>query len=88
MQVSVPENVPDDAIVTVDNLVGVIPRTKPNSTAAPAPRLPGGTEAPATGRNADSTWIQIELEDGSKVWVFTGSVSLNVGIDALPVVEP
>jgi len=78
----------EDAMVTVDNLVGVLPRIEPSSAAEAADRLPGGAEAPAIGRDADSTWVQIELEDGSKVWVFAGSVSLNVDIDALPLVEP
>jgi hypothetical protein len=75
-------------MVSVDTLVGVGSRVAPSSNADRGERLPGGTEVPALGRSADSEWIQVELESGDKVWVFAGAVTLNIDIDALPVVEP
>ena len=78
----------EDAKVSVDTLVGVVSREGPSSDAPAAERLPGGTEVPALGRSADSEWVQVELESGDKVWVFAGAVTLNIDINALPVVEP
>jgi uncharacterized protein YgiM (DUF1202 family) len=78
----------EDAMVSVDTLVGVGSRVAPSSDADRGERLPGGTEVPALGRSADSEWIQVELESGDKVWVFAGAVTLNIDIDALPVIEP
>lgn len=78
----------EDAMVMVDTLVGVQVREAPSSEAAPVTRLAGGTDVPALARSADGEWIQVELENGDKGWVFAGAVTLNVDIDALPVVEP
>ncbi len=76
-----------DPVVTIDNLIGSNARTEPSTTAETAAFVPGGTELPALGRSADSNWVQVELEDGSTAWIFSGSISLNVPLETLPDVE-
>ncbi len=78
----------EDATVMVDTLVGVIIRESPSSDAPSIGRLSNGSETPALGRTADNEWVQTELESGDRGWVFAGAVTLNVDIEALPVVEP
>lgn len=46
------------------------------------------TEYTAISRTEDSTWVQIPLEDGTLVWVFTQALTLPDDISALPVVVP
>lgn len=50
--------------------------------------LETGTELPAIGRTADTTWLQIELGDGRLAWVFTAAVLTTNDINSLPIVEP
>ena len=73
--------------MTIDNLIGSNARTEPSTTAETAAFVPGGAELPALGRSADSNWVQVELEDGSTAWIFTGSITLNVPLETLPDVE-
>ncbi len=45
-----------------------------------------GYQSAIVGRNADGTWIQIQLADGLRGWVNSSYVILNVSITQIPVV--
>jgi hypothetical protein len=49
--------------------------------------LRAGETVYADGRNADSTWRHIQLDDGGSGWVFAELVTLNVDANTLPVVD-
>jgi uncharacterized protein YgiM (DUF1202 family) len=45
-----------------------------------------GEQANALGRSEDSTWIQIQMDDGRPAWVATSVVTLTVDVNTLPVI--
>jgi len=47
--------------------------------------LPRGTVVSLVARNSTSTWIQVQLDDGSTGWVYATLLDLNVSRSSLPV---
>ncbi len=75
--------------VTTPSTFGVNIRGEASATAPVVTVLPRGTLIPAVGRTADSSWLQITLEDGARGWVFTAAVvSRSEDVQQLPIVTP
>ena len=47
--------------------------------------LPTGETVQILGANADRTWLQVNLPDGSTGWIFAELLTLNVPLDQIPV---
>lgn len=77
---------PPSGAVTLRTLGGANLRSGPGVTFAPSGALPPGSEVTATGRNPDSTWVQVQATAGSG-WVAAELLQAVRGsIAALPVV--
>jgi hypothetical protein len=75
-----------DAVVTV----GANVRTGPGLTYGTlADGADPGTELDLIGRNSDSSWLNIVLEDGREGWIFASLVTVNPSVDvaSLEVIE-
>jgi uncharacterized protein YgiM (DUF1202 family) len=73
------------AQATISSLLGANIRTEPNNESDTLNTVGIGAAFPATGRTADSTWIQI-VSDGATGWLLATAADLNVDIETLPVV--
>jgi len=62
-------------------------RSGPSTTADIITRLQYDTQLRVEGRNAESDWVQVVLDDGSKGWVSAEWVNLSTSISSLPVTE-
>lgn len=74
------------ATATITSLLGSNVRTTPGNDSEPIETASRGTVFPATGRSADSTWLQVQLADGASGWVLATTADLNVDVATLPVV--
>lgn len=73
------------ATATVTSLLGSNVRTTPGNDSEPIETASRGTVFPATGRSADSTWLQVQLAGGASGWVLATTVELNVDVATLPI---
>ncbi|HQY91700.1 SH3 domain-containing protein [Caldilinea sp.] len=73
------------ATATITSLLGSNVRTTPGNDSEPIETASRGTVFPATGRSADSTWLQVQLADGASGWVLATTADLNVDVATLPV---
>jgi len=68
---------------------GVNARSSASTDAPIIQLLAHSTVLRTIGRTADNSWLQIELADGTKAWIFTAAVLSNEGsILSLPIVTP
>lgn len=74
------------AVVSNTGTQAVNIRSAPNLDASIVASLEAGMQAPALGRTEAGDWIQVNLE-GVLGWVFAETVTINVPIENLPVVE-
>lgn len=79
---------PLNPLIVVSNTFGVNARATIGTDSDILTILENGTELPAIGRTADTTWLQVELDDGRVAWVFTAAVLTTDEVNDLPVVEP
>ncbi len=71
--------------VTINISTGLNARTAPTTTGTPVKLLSDGARYKATGRSADSQWLQVTLEDGAPAWVFAQYVTVLGNLNTLPV---
>ena len=62
-------------------------RSAPSTNAAVAGALGAGETVAADGRNADASWVHIQLADGGSGWVFAQLVSADGDLNSLDVTE-
>ena len=75
--------------VTTPTTFGVNARATTDNAASIIAVLPRNTALRATGRTADSSWLQVITATGEIAWVFTAAVLTSADrIDLLPVLEP
>ncbi len=63
-------------------------RGGPSTDDAPIASLSGGETVMANGRNADGSWLQVALADGSTGWVSADVVALDGDSSLLNVIDP
>jgi uncharacterized protein YgiM (DUF1202 family) len=83
---AVPEETGGEAQATIKSLLGANVRSAPNNDSDTLDTVSIGATFPATGRTADSTWIEVQLSDGATGWLLATAADLNVDIATLPVV--
>ncbi len=76
------------ADVTVQSLKSVNVRLLPSSEAVVVATAAPQATLLATGRNSDTSWLRVKLEDGRGGWVFAPLVTSTDDLEALAVVEP
>lgn len=74
------------ATATVSSLLGAIIRAQPDADAGELEVAARGATLVATGRTADSSWVQVALADGALGWIRADAVTLDVDLASLPVV--
>ena len=78
------DNSPAIIVTVVD---GVNARTSPTLDGEVEAVVPQGAVLPATGRSADSQWVQVELPTGVTAWIFRDTVTATPAVGALPAVD-
>jgi uncharacterized protein YgiM (DUF1202 family) len=87
LQNAAPSNVdPVTFSITANNNVNV--RSGPSTNDGVVATLAGGESVTADGRNPDSTWLRVQLEDGTPGWVFAELVAVDGDISTLTLVDP
>ncbi len=81
-----PEEATGEPQATIRSLLGANVRSAPDNDSEALDTVGIGAVFPATGRTADSTWLQIQLSDGTTGWLLATAADLNVDIAILPVV--
>jgi hypothetical protein len=76
---------PKAVTVTATDKVRV--RSGPGTSYEVLSSLAQGTTVKALARNGDSSWIQVQLEDGTKGWVSAEFVTVNGDVNSLPVAQ-
>ena len=76
----------DSPAIIVPSINGVNARSDPRSDAEVVEILPQNAALPARARSADEQWVQVELPDGTLVWVFRGAVVATSDVTTLPIV--
>jgi uncharacterized protein YgiM (DUF1202 family) len=66
-------------------LLGSNVRATPGNESEPIETAARGTVFPVVGRSADSTWLQVQLADGTTGWILATTAELNVDVATLPV---
>lgn len=74
--------------ISITSQFGVNARSTTSTDAQVIVVLQAGSEIPLRGRNADDSWLQVILEDGTLAWVFAQAVETSANIEDLPVFEP
>lgn len=74
--------------VVVSSQYGINARPTTSTESEVLGVLDQDSELTAIGRSEDSTWVQVPLEDGTLVWLFTQALTLPDDISSLPVVVP
>ena len=82
---SLPESTPVSLQVTASSNVNVREAASTNATVIGS--LSAGNSLTAIGRNADGSWLRVELPDGNNGWVSAQVVTLNGDANALPEVS-
>lgn len=72
--------------VAITDTLGVNARTAPTLTAGIVSIVPNGAVLTAVGRSPDNQWIQVELPDSQRAWVFRALVSTSSNIEAAPLI--
>jgi uncharacterized protein YraI len=72
-------------IITV--VGGVNARSAPALDADVVAVVPQGAVLPATGRSADTQWVQVQLPTGVEAWIFRDTVTATPSVGALPAVD-
>ena len=75
------------ATLTVTSLLGANVRARPDNTSDALETVARNATFPALGRSADSTWIQIQLADGSSGWLLATAAQVSVAVETLDVKE-
>ena len=75
------------ATLTVTSLLGANVRARPDSTSDALETVARNATFPALGRSADSSWIQIQLADGTAGWLLATAAQLSVAVETLAVKE-
>jgi uncharacterized protein YgiM (DUF1202 family) len=78
------DNSPAIIVTVVD---GVNARTSPTLDGEVEAVVPQGAVLPATGRSADSQWVQVQLPTGVSAWIFRDTVTATPAVGALPAVD-
>jgi uncharacterized protein YraI len=87
IQNAAPSNIePTTVSVTAKGAANV--RSGPATSADAVGKLSGGQTLTADGRNGDSTWLRIQLDDGTPGWVFADLVTVDGDVAALALVDP
>lgn len=74
--------------ISITNQFGVNARSTTSTEGEILLVLEEGTTFAITGRNEDSSWLQIALDDGTLAWVFTQAVEAPESLDDFPVRVP
>lgn len=74
--------------ISITNQFGVNARSTTSTDGEILLVLEEGTAFAITGRNEDSSWLQIALDDGTLAWVFTQAVEAPESLDGFPVRVP
>lgn len=74
--------------VVVSSTLGVNARSTASTEAEVLTLLPAGTELEAIGQNADGSWIQVALDDGTLAWIFAAALQVGPGVANLPQAVP
>jgi uncharacterized protein YgiM (DUF1202 family) len=75
------------ATLTVTSLLGANVRARPDNTSDALETVARNATFPVLGRSADSTWIQIQLADGSSGWLLATAAQVSVAVETLDVKE-
>jgi uncharacterized protein YgiM (DUF1202 family) len=75
------------AALTVSDTQGVNARPAPSTEGDPLLTVPNGAVLPVLGRNAAGDWLQVQLPDGSRAWMFAEAVIASPDAATLGVVE-
>ncbi len=70
---------------TVTGIMGVNVRAEPSNDVPGIVQLSWNTSGDATGRTADSNWVQVTIPSGQSGWVAASAVTVAGGVEALPV---
>lgn len=84
-----PTQTPEATPTTVpfgDTKTSVRVRSGPGTDQSILTGLPTGETVQILGANADRTWLQVNLPDGSTGWIFAELLILNVSLDQIPVI--
>ncbi|MCA9892195.1 MAG: SH3 domain-containing protein [Anaerolineae bacterium] len=73
------------ANVSVPGGTNINVRSGPGTNFGVSSVLTSGTTYTAIGRNADSSWLQIQFEDGSLGWAFSDLLTVEDDIDSLQI---
>jgi hypothetical protein len=76
------------AEVTVRSLQAINVRLLPSTEAVTVATAPSQSTLLATGRNSDTSWLRVKVEDGREGWVYVPLVSSADDLETLSVVEP
>jgi hypothetical protein len=76
------------ADVTVRSSQTINVRLLPSTEAVTVANAPSQSTLLATGRNSDTSWLRVKLEDGREGWVFAPLVTSADDLETLSVVEP
>jgi hypothetical protein len=76
------------ADITVRSSQTINVRLLPSTEAVTVTTVPSQSILLATGRNSDTSWLRVKVEDGREGWVYTPLVSSADDLEMLSVVEP
>jgi uncharacterized protein YgiM (DUF1202 family) len=86
---------PTPAVTSVDQATGIVSylsgaytRPTPDVDSESLELLAYGTAITVTGRTTSDEWLQLTLADGETAWLLANTVTLDVPVSALPVVNP
>lgn len=85
---SLPPDLSSSIEISITSPFGVNARSTNSTDGEILTVLAEGTTVPLRGRNDDSSWLQVVLEDGTLAWVFTQAVGAPEGVDELTVYQP
>ena len=74
-----------DVRVIISSPAGLNARSAPDANADIVTILPNDRPYKAVSRSEDGQWIQVQIEDGSLVWIFLQLVIPTADLDSLPV---
>ncbi|MEZ4658448.1 MAG: glycine betaine ABC transporter substrate-binding protein [Caldilineaceae bacterium] len=76
-------------VITIPSAYGVNARQRPSTNSPVVQVLTRGSSVTATGRLANSTWVQVSLAENIQAWVFADAVLYPPNeLETLPVVAP
>jgi hypothetical protein len=79
---------PEPVTLEVVSTGNINVRSGPSTAAPPIGQLANGETALADGRNPETSWLRIQLADGTPGWVFAELVTLNGDPSLLELVDP